>query len=275
MIFSLNSICVCSAQNNKDNQEDSESEYQISQDDLLEISVYEERDLSKTVRVDADGKINYPFLGNVSVVGLTATELGAKLTELLSRDYLINPQVTVFVREHAKISVLGQVQRPGTYELQTGLTVMDAISLAGGFTGQANSDDIKLVRIKKGEEKETININANDIITKKEEDVILKSGDLLVVGGLSEASNFVTILGQVKRPGRYNWKKSMTAIDAIAMANGLTDIAAANGTKIIREKEGKKQVFIVPVGSILQGTRKSRDIPLEPDDIIVVPESFF
>ncbi len=270
LILALNTICYCFAQNTK------ELEYRICANDLLDISVYSELDLTKTVRVTADGAISYPLLGNISVKGLTAKELETKITELLAADYLVNPQVSVFIKEYAKISVLGQVRSPGAYELKTGLTVMDAIALAGGFTNQANALDVKLVRIK-GNEKESISINANEVIAQgaKEKDIALEPGDLIVVGELSEASQYVLLLGRVRSPGRYVFKKGMTAIEAIALAGGLTETAAANGTKIIRTQNGEKTTIKVPVGSILQGGDKTNDVPLEPDDAIVVPESFF
>lgn len=253
-----------------------DDEYRICINDLLEISVYEEADLNKTMRVDANGRITYPLIGSLEVKGLTSKELETKITDLLGRDYLINPQVSVFIKEYAKISILGQVAKPGAYELKTGLTVIDAIALSGGFTEKANVNSVKLVRIK-GKEKETINIDANEIVSKghKEKDLLLEPGDLIIVGELSESAAFVVVLGQVRNPGRYPFKEGMSAIEAIALAGGVTEIAAANGTRITRFKEGKKYNIRVPVTAILNGSNKVRDVPLRPEDTIVVPESFF
>jgi polysaccharide export outer membrane protein len=238
--------------------------------------VYEEPDLTKTMRVDSNGMISYPLIGNIEVKGSTAKELEGKITELLSRDYLINPQVSVFIKEYAKISILGQVAKPGAYELKTGLTVIDAIALGGGFTEKANISSVKLVRIK-GKDKENIDVDVNEIVGKghKEKDIMLEPGDLIIVGELSESASFVVVLGQVKNPGRYDFKAGMTAIEAIALAGGLTEISAANGTRITRLKDGKKYNIRVPVAAILSGSSKVRDVPLQPQDTIVVPESFF
>ncbi len=251
-------------------------EYRISANDLLQISVYEEPDLAKTVRVDAKGEISYPLLGNIKVSGLTSKELESKITELLIEDYLVNPQVSVFIKEYARISILGQVNKPGSYELKSGITVMDAIALAGGFTAKTNAKDIKLIRVKGGR-KETINIDANEIVGKenKEKDIPLEPGDLIIVGELSDLSAFVVVLGQVRNPGKYSYKEGMTAIEAIALAGGLSDTAAANSTKVIRIKNGKKYNIRVPVSSILNSGHKDRDVVLEVEDTIVVPESFF
>lgn len=273
LIFTINIICYCYAQ--KDTK-DSEKEYVISPNIILEIKVYQEPDLSVTVRVSQDGTINYPLLGNIKAVGLSVRELEKNIIDLLTQDYLVDPQVSIFVKEYTKISVLGQVRISGAYELKAGLTVMDAIALAGGFTEKADAADVKLVRTK-GDEKQTIDINANEIIEKgnKEKNILLEPGDLIIVGELSEASAFVLVLGQVRSPGRYSFKKDMTVLQAIALAGGLTETAAANGTKIIRMQNGKKTTIQVPLGSILQGGAKTRDIVLQLDDIIVVPESFF
>lgn len=257
-------------------KENKDYEYQVGFNDLLEIKVYEEPDLTKTVRVGADGAISYPLLGNILVKGLTPKEIEEKITELLGRDYLINPQVSVFIKEHSKISVLGQVRLPGAYELKAGLTVLDAIALAGGFTEKSNPAEVKLVRTE-GKDKETINIDATEIIEQgdREKNLLLAPGDLIIVGELSETSSYVVVLGQVKAPGRYIYKKGMAVVDAIALAGGLTETAAGNGTKVIRIKDGKKTVYPVPLSSILAGAGQDKNIALSPNDTIVVPESFF
>jgi polysaccharide export outer membrane protein len=219
-------------------------------------------------------------LGIVLVKGLTAKELEAKITELLAQDYLVNPQVSVFIREHAKYSILGEIKGPGTYELKAGLTLMDAIALVGGFTQKANTEEVKLVRIK-SLEKQTLNINTKEIVEEGRSDVVLEPGDLIIISALAKEESeedipeFVVVLGQVRSPGRYNYKKGMTVIEAVALAGGLSETAAANGTKIIRMEDGQKRTISIPLGSILKGGDRNSDISLEPDDTIVVPESFF
>ena len=257
-------------------QEKEKSEYRISVNDVLEISVYEEPDLKKTVRVAADGTISYPLLGNILVRGFTAKEVEDKITDMLMQDYLVNPSVSVFIKAYSKISVLGQVRNPGSYELKTGLTVLDAIALSGSFTDQANAGDVRLVRTK-GDEKVTINIDANEIIQtgSREKDIALEPGDVVIVGELSESTEFVVVLGQVRSPGKFSFKKGMTVVDAIALSGGLTEIAGANGTKVIRREDDKEVTIQIPLGSILKGADRRRNVILKPGDTIVVPESFF
>lgn len=253
------------------------TEYRLATNDLLEISVYQEPDLSKTVRVAPDGTLSYPLLGTIYVRGLTAKELEEKITQLLAEDFLVNPQVSVFIKEYSKISVLGQVARPGAYELKAGMTVIDAIALSGGFTKEADTQDVKLVRSRDGR-KQTFDIDADEIITegRKDKDIILEPGDLIIAGEINEETDFVIVLGQVSKPGKYPFTDDMTVVEAIALAGGTTALASPNRTKLIRVlPDGKKRTYTIPVGSILEGRLSNRNMSLEVGDTIVVPESFF
>ena len=280
VLFLTLSLGLCFAQENK-NVSAEEQEYRIGVNDILEISVYKEPDLTKTVRVAADGVIAFPLLGSVHAKGLTAKGLQNRLTELLGARFLVNPQVSVFIKIHAKVFILGQVRTPGEYELGAALTVLKAITLAGGFTEKADTEKVKLVRTR-GEGKETFILNINEMMESnvKAKDVPLEGGDLIVVeerpiDQQQEESKFIVVLGQVVRPGRYVYKDGMTIIDAIALAGSFTPTAAPEATKIIRVQEGGKNIIRVPLKSILAGVDKTQDITLEPNDTIMVPESFF
>ena len=246
------------------------SEYQISTNDLLEIKVYEEHDLTKIVRVGPDGTISFPLLGSIEAAGLTIRQLENTIRDLLAKDYLVNPQVSVLVQDYSNISVLGQVKSPGSYDMKGSISLTQAIAAAGGFTESADTSDVRIIRNNKNKS-ETIEVNAEKILKRLTPDIDLKPNDTLIVEELGQ----VFVMGQVVKPGSYQLKEGLTVIEAIALSGGLTETAAANGTKVIRVKEGKKKVFYIPVGSILQGGDKSRDITLESGDTVVVPESFF
>ncbi len=254
-------------------EQDGNLEYKINKNDLLEISVYDEPDLSKIVRVSAEGAITFPLLGEISVFGLSTKELEGKLTQALERDYLVNPQVNVFIKEYSKISVFGQVKNPGSYELKSGITVLDAIALAGGFTENADHAKVRLVRRDADGKRQTLILDTDELSSEpnKEQDRTLRPDDAITVPELG----MISVVGQVKSPGRFTLRYGMTVIEAIALAGGLTDIAAPNGTKVIRTEEGQKMVFNIPVASILKGSDKSKDITLKTGDTVVVPESFF
>src|SRR5437899_147388 len=114
----------------------------VGAEDLLEISVFEIPDLTRTVRVSEHGTISLPLLGEIPVGGLTPMELEDALREALSKKYLENPQVSVFVQEHGskKVSVLGAVGKPGVYEMLGARTLLQILSEAGGLTKEVGAE---------------------------------------------------------------------------------------------------------------------------------------
>jgi polysaccharide export outer membrane protein len=247
-----------------------QEDYTISQDDILEITVYGEPDLSTTVRVAQDGTISYPLLGNIKVVDSTVRELENQLTELLGRDYLVNPQVKVFVTKYANITILGEVKNPGSYQMKENLVLTQAIALAGGFTSTAKTDSVKIIRVIDGK-KEAVDVNFEQILEKALPDVTLKGNDTILVISYGQFS----IMGQVVKPGVYNLKKGLTVVEAISLAGGFTPTAAQNAVKVNRKEKGKEVTIRVPVADIINSGDRNRDILVKENDTIVVPESFF
>jgi polysaccharide export outer membrane protein len=245
-------------------------EYVIAPNDLLEISVYGENDLSTITRVAQDGTVNYPFLGNIRAAGLTVRELESSITELLAEDYLVDPQVNVLIKEYSKISILGAVRAPGSYELKEKMTLSEVIALAGGFQETADTTRIKLTRVG-AENKETVEVNVDAILAKQANDIEMQGNDMIIV---DEYGRF-SIMGQVFKPGVYSLKKGLTAVEAVGLAGGFTTTAAQNGTRVVRVTGGVKKILSVPVADIMRGGDSSRDVVLEPGDTVVVPESFF
>lgn len=125
---------------------DDTDSYKLGAGDYISISVYGESDLSIQVRIGSSGSISYPFLGDVSVSGLTAKQLEEKILSGLKGPYLVDPNVTVSMLEYRPFYVNGEVKRPGSYAFQPGLTVDRAISIAGGFTDRASRSKINVER---------------------------------------------------------------------------------------------------------------------------------
>ncbi|MBU1863714.1 MAG: polysaccharide export protein [Candidatus Omnitrophica bacterium] len=163
-----------------------ESDYLIQPEDVLKITVYEQEDLDTRARVSAQGEIAMALIGKIYVTGFTVSELEDKVTQLLALDYLVHPQVQVFIDEyHVKqVSVLGEVELPGKYDLYTEkeTTVLEAIAMAGGFTDIANVNGTRIIRNEDGIEK-TVPVRITDITKKgqKEKDISLKPGDIIFV----------------------------------------------------------------------------------------------
>jgi len=258
-------------------QERYTTEYRVGPKDLLEISVFGLDELNKTVRISEDGKITLPLLGEVEVEGLTKSELERRLSELLEEKYLQNPQVTVFIREYQskRVSVLGAVENPGTYELLGRQTLLQIISKAGGLTQDAGKEII-IIRQQEDGTSTSLKISIEDLILKGDPtlNIPLQLDDIINIP-IDKIVN-VYVFGQVNKPGALNVKKSNipTLLQAIAAAGGFSDRAAKGGVLIKRIDEDGKEIKIkVNVKAIIKGKRK--DIQLNENDVVYVPETLF
>lgn len=161
-------------------------EYKIATGDVVSITVYGQPDLETKSRVDSAGEITFPLIGNVKISGISENEAVKKITALLEKDYLVNPQVSIFIQEYhpKKVFVMGFVNRPGEYELfkDRDTTVIEAITMAGGFKEGAAQNGTKIIR-KENDTQTTIPVKITDITQKgkKEDDVPLKPGDVIFV----------------------------------------------------------------------------------------------
>jgi len=126
------------------------SDYKISPGDKIFVDVFGERELQRELAVSATGEITFPLLGTIKASGLTAVQLQNKLKQDLAKDYLVDPQVTVTLKDYRKrtVTVLGQVGRPGIVEIpaEEKLTVLQAIAMSGGFTRLARKSAIQVTR---------------------------------------------------------------------------------------------------------------------------------
>ena len=114
-------------------------EYRLGPGDSLRVVVFGQTDLTNTFQVSGHGAINYPLIGEVPAEGLTTSQLGESIAVGLRGGYVRNPNVSVEVLTYRPFFILGEVQQPGTYPYSAGLTVMNAVATAGGFTYRANS----------------------------------------------------------------------------------------------------------------------------------------
>ena len=161
-------------------------EYRIQPFDTLQITVFQEPDLSVKSRVSAAGTINYPLLGAVAVAGLTGAEVERQLTSQLGKKYLVNPQVTILIEGsvNRRVTVLGQVKAPGTFDLPTDepLRLLQAIARAGGFTDIAATDRVNVLRSEGGhEERVVINVAAIMRSGDHTQNIVLRPGDVVTV----------------------------------------------------------------------------------------------
>jgi polysaccharide biosynthesis/export protein len=157
--------------------------YSIAPEDVLTIDVWKEPEISRTVPVRRDGKISLPLLNDLQAAGLTPTQLSSEIVEKL-RATIVHPQVTVIVAQMSglRVYVLGQVTRGGAYPLVPDMTVMQALSIAGGFTPYANVKKMFVMRKENGADK-IFAVNYKEVISgrKTEQNIQLKPGDTIVV----------------------------------------------------------------------------------------------
>ncbi len=155
--------------------------YRIGPEDILQISVWKNDAMSRTLPVRPDGKISLPLLSDVQAAGLTAIELREILTKKLA-EYMPNPEVSVIVSEirSFKVSVIGEVSRPGRYELRSWTTVLDVLALAGGFTQFAARTKIVILH-PEGRTMKRILFNYNKVAAGEQENFYLRNGDIILV----------------------------------------------------------------------------------------------
>jgi polysaccharide biosynthesis/export protein len=252
-------------------------DYRIGPKDVLDLNVTGMEDLNLKVRVSEDGKISLPFLGEVEVEGLTATELENQLKELLGKDLLQDPQVTVFIAEHQskRVSVLGAVQSPGPYELLVRQRLMTIISEAGGLTNEAG-DDILIIRDSGNGTNTTLAISIEDLFVRGNADLNIPLEPDDVINVPIDQIVKVFVMGQVRSPGALAVKRSEipTLLRAIAEAGGFAERASKGGVIVKRKlPDGKEQKIKVNVKDIING--KKPDLQLQEEDVVVVPESIF
>ena len=150
--------------------------------DTFEVRVYGEQDLSGTYRVGAEGTITFPLAGIIKVEGLEPQAIAQAIAKKLSEGILRNPQVTVLVREQTskKVYILGQVSKPGTFTYTPSMSVVEAITAAGGFTSLAAKNAITVTR-NDGGKKITLQVPVDDIGVGRAKNVYLRPGDIISV----------------------------------------------------------------------------------------------
>jgi len=244
----------------------SAGDYEVGEGDVIFLKVYENDDLSTTARVTYEGKISVPLLGQVSVKNMTVTEIEEKISRLLKNGYIVDPQVSIFIKEYRsrKAVILGEVNSPGIYKLLEDTSLLEIISQAGGMTKTACSKAIIKRKEGKADNGENIiKINIKDLVEKGENilNIQVRNGDTVYI----PKQDVYYVTGEVKNPNAYDHEESTSVIKAITIAGGFTAKASKTGVKIIR-KIGDREEIIPEV---------NMDVQVLPEDVIVVPESFF
>lgn len=164
------------------------SGYQLSANDQISVEVFGEDDLRTAGRLNPEGNLSLPLLGSVHLGGLTLTQAVARLTELYGRDYLVNPRVNVSLLGYAKrrFTMLGQVNRPGSYEMPegspAGIDILEAVAIAGGYTRIAAPERISVRRQHAGASDQILKVNAKRLAKGEGGSFLVTPGDTVTVG---------------------------------------------------------------------------------------------
>lgn len=271
-----------------------EETYQIGREDVLDISVWQTPDLSKTVTVDPKGNISYPFLGDLYVAGKTPKEVQDLIKQKLSEGYVKSPQVSVTVKEYnsKKILVFGDVAQPGLYKLKGSIPVLEVLFMVGGVSPSAKrmtvirpnkvSEDAIPLRTasgKRGKAAENegsakaFEVNLTSLLAKGDlsQNILIHPGDTIYVSSATGEKYYV--LGKVKKPGPYEWVEDLTVLEAIKLADGAAESAALNRIQIRRNRGGHEELIRLNMVDIMKGKKKD-DVIVRPGDMIIVPESW-
>jgi polysaccharide biosynthesis/export protein len=251
--------------------ESEDGTYILRPNDTIRLEVYEEPDLSGTVRILKTGHAAFPLIGSLEVSGLSVTAAATRIRDLYAKDYLVDPKLTLTVQEYATdfISVIGAVKSPGQIPIPVSgnLDLAAAMATAGGLAESADANGILLVRASGA----SSTFSMSSIVGGASGKTSLGAGDRIIVNQSAFVGKSLTILGQVGRQGPMAFPVSgrLDLVTAVAMAGGLTELA--NPKKITINRKGK--IMTVDYKEISQ--RGDQPFLLQPDDIINVAERLF
>jgi polysaccharide export outer membrane protein len=241
----------------------------IAAGDLLEVTVFDVPELTQQVRVGADGKVPLALIGPTKVAGLSGQEAALLIArELSEHKFLLHPQVNVLVKEFSSqgVSVMGEVQHPGVYQVLGARSLLDVLSMAGGLTNVADSR-VTIKRRSGSEENVTVKLKNDDAQSSLANDVQIYPGDLVV----APRAGTVYVLGAVNRPGGFVMQDNgkITVLQALAQAGGVNTTAAANRAVLLRKTGDAYLRSTLHVARIARG--QDKDVELHPNDIVFLP----
>ncbi len=247
-----------------------EEVYKLGPEDELQITVYEHEDLTKQVKIAPDGAFVYPLIGKVDAADKTVEELVQHMQTRLEADFLVDPQLSIEVSQYRNrhVYVLGAVQKPGVYPLKYNATLQEIISEAGGRTDEAGWEAV-LVRAggtdaaganpSQDPKRSGVRIDLEKLLSgEMAQPIQVHNGDTIRI----LPGKFVYVSGEVNKPGRYRLRHDTTVYRAVILAGGFTKFAAKKQVRVKRKIEGQEQEF-----------RAQLHDPLQPNDVIIVPES--
>ena len=263
-------------------------DYVIGPEDILSLEVFNVPEMKQTVRVDNDGTITVKLLGRVKAAGLTTKQLKEELQTEWGKDELVNPEVSIFVREfHGRpVSVIGAVEKPSLYQLPGPRNLIEVLAMAGGLARRASGGAGRTLYVVRRGGFGTVDpvpgmrqVGADEIEIDLQQllyyhnqalNIPIQPFDIITVS----KAGIVYVTGEVRKPGGFTMedKDNVTILQALAMAEGLGGNAAKRAARIIHQnRDGTLTETPVDLGKIQDG--KAQDVQLAANDVLYVPNS--
>lgn len=248
--------------------------YTVGIGDVLKVEAFQHEEISGEFPVEESGAVVFPLLGEVEVVGRTTAEVAHRLEELLERDYYVDVQLQVEVAEYRSqpVTVVGEVQEPGTYYLRGRTSLTQILAEAGGLRPTAGAE-LELRRFTMdpdGEETQiSTTFDTRKVATGEEgRDEILRSGDVVSV----PARRLYFVTGEVAKPGQYEISPGLTLMQAISQSGGLGKFASQE-VELHRDGDDGKVIVKADLADIRKG--REPDPAIRAGDVIIVRRRFF
>lgn len=242
-----------------------QAEYQLGPGDIIRIQVFQNPDLTLETRVAESGVITYPLIGAVNVVGITTADAEKRIAKQLKEGgFVQQPQVSVMLVQNRgnQVSVLGQVNRPGRFPLETTNTrLTEMLAIAGGIA-VTGADTVIIVGLRGGKSfRKEIDVAGLFLGNRMDDDMTVAGGDVIYV----HRAPMFYIYGEAQRPGSFRVERGMTVMQALAQGGGPTVRGTENRLRLHRRGAD---------GAIVQSSPVLTD-PIQPDDVLYINESLF
>jgi len=247
-------------------------DYVIGAGDLIQITIFEAPDLNTETRVSARGGVTLPLLSTVRIAGLAVREAEQHVERLYREKYLQDPHITIFVKEQfgSKVTMMGSLKKPGTYDFYARMNLMDVLAMAEGLSDTAG----RIVQIRRkgdtGEAPQSLIIDLDQMVKEGREElnVAVKGGDVVYV---PEAGS-VYVDGAVRKAGSYPIRQEMSVQEAVVAAGGLQSFADGKNVKLVRYiGKGRREVAKLSLDDLQKG--EGDNLKLQDRDVIFVESS--
>jgi polysaccharide biosynthesis/export protein len=249
-------------------------DYLLGPGDLIEVKVFESDKLNTVVRISSRGNVSLPLLGEINLKGKTAYEAETLIEKRYKDNYIKNPHVSVFVKEHysQRVTVVGEVNKPGTYDYPSKQRLVDALAIAGGLTEKAGQIvHVRRLNSDSDDFSQTFMINLDELINegKTELNIGINGGDVIFV---PEAGLFY-VDGAVRHPGEYHIKENLSVRRALLSAGGLATYANTKDLILMRKSEnGDREEIKI---NLQKDINLAEETIVKDGDIIFVNASFW